>query len=114
MEKRPFHVLVVEDDSAHALFITKSLTLAQPDISVWRARDGAEAMECLRRDTAAHRPLPDLILTDIRMPRMSGLELLAAIKGDAALRVVPTVVLTASDSASDIRLAYDRYANSYI
>ena len=59
-------------------------------------------------------PWPDMILLDLRLPRIDGLEVLKEIKTDKELRCIPVVVLTTSEAESDIARAYDYYANSYL
>jgi CheY-like chemotaxis protein len=78
-------------------------------------RDGVEALAYLR-GTGEHASalLPDLILLDLKMPRMGGLEMLAAVKEDETLRRVPVIVLTTSDAPDDILRAYDLQASLYI
>jgi len=77
------------------------------------ARDGKEALDMLCADCDAGRPLPAAILTDIKMPRMDGLELLRRVKGDARLRGIPVVILTSSGYEVDLdeamRLGAGRY-----
>ena len=57
---------------------------------------------------------PDLILLDLNLPQMSGMEVLAAVKGDADLRRIPVVVLSGSKAESDLAQAYDLHANCYV
>ena len=78
-------------------------------------RDGVDALAFLRRDgpyAAAARP--DVILLDLNMPRMTGLELLDILKLDAELRSIPVIVLTTSRAESDIWRSYNLHANAYI
>lgn len=80
------------------------------DRSVHYARDGAELIEQLR----SARRLPDLVLLDLNMPRMSGQAALECMRGDANMCAVPVVVLTTSGADTDIRSAYAAGANSYL
>ena len=82
-----------------------------PDRAVTQVEDGVAALERLR-DPAHGRP--DLIVMDLNMPRMSGQELLAILKFDEELKVIPVVVLTTSNAPSDVVAAYERHANAYI
>jgi len=78
-------------------------------------RDGVEALEFLRQQGEhAQAPRPDLILLDLNLPRMDGRELLAEIKGDAALQQIPVVILTTSKAEQDIMRAYSLHANAYV
>jgi chemotaxis family two-component system response regulator Rcp1 len=79
------------------------------------ARDGMEGLQFLRRDGEFETaPTPDLVLLDLRMPKKNGLEVLAEVKQDPALRSIPVVVLTSSEAPQDIRNTYDLHANSFI
>ncbi len=72
-------------------------------------------MAFLRQEGAnLHSPRPDLILLDLNLPRMDGREVLAQIKGDESLKLIPTVILTTSDSEADILRSYELQANSYL
>ena len=80
-------------------------------------RDGAEALDYLyRRGQFSGRtgPPPLLILLDLKMPKVNGLEVLRAVKHDPALRTVPVVVLTSSAEDGDVRAAYELGANAYV
>jgi len=79
------------------------------------ARDGVEALEFLRGEGVhADSPRPDLILLDLNMPRKDGRQVLAELKEDPQLRLVPVVVLTSSAAEEDIRRAYELHGNCYI
>jgi CheY-like chemotaxis protein len=81
------------------------------------ATDGVEAMEFLRREGRfADRPAgdPAVVLLDIKMPRMDGIEVLREIRADAALRRLPVVILTSSREEQDILTSYDLGANAYV
>ena len=79
------------------------------------AGDGVEALEFLRRQGPyADVPRPDLILLDVNMPRMDGLEALSEIKEDPELRHIPVVILTTSEGERDIDRAYHSHANCFI
>jgi hypothetical protein len=77
------------------------------------ARDGAEALEWVQRWEAGE-PLPVLILLDLKLPRIDGLDVLRAFKGHPAVSSIPVVVITTSSEDSDIRNAYYLGANSYL
>jgi CheY-like chemotaxis protein len=79
------------------------------------ASDGVEAMAFLRREGAhVDAPRPDLILLDLNLPKMDGREVLAHIKDDESLRLIPTVILTTSDSEADVVKSYQLQANCYL
>src|SRR5690606_20684782 len=106
-------ILLVEDnpmDVDLALRAFKRRKLTNP-IEV--ARDGEEALAWVQRWENGE-PLPAVILLDLKLPRVDGLEVLRQIKQHPALRSVPIVVLTTSAESQDVRRAYELGANSYI
>ena len=111
----PLRVLLVEDDDDHADLTALMLQTHDARHEAVRAHDGAEALDILfqRGDhTGADRP--DLVLLDLNLPRVGGLDVLAAVKEDRGLREIPVVVLTTSDAEDDRAQAYERHANSYL
>jgi two-component system, chemotaxis family, response regulator Rcp1 len=114
----PKVVLLVEDNPGDARLAREALR-ATPGavaerIHLYEASDGATAMAYLRREGShARAPRPDIILIDINLPRMSGLELLAEIKEDADLKVIPVIVLSSSDAPRDLQKSYRLGANCY-
>lgn len=110
-----YRILVVEDDPADFLFLKRGITQNDNTISLFWVADGIEALAFLRRlppyEQIATRP--SLILMDIKMPRMNGLELLEAIKADPDLCNLPVVVLTASDDAKDIDFCFKHGVAGY-
>jgi CheY-like chemotaxis protein len=107
----PVRILLVEDNLADVRLTREVLRIAEVPGELDVARDGVEALERLRSPGAAR---PDLVLLDLNLPRKSGLEVLAEIKSDPALRSVPVVVLSTSRAESDVRRAYDLHANAYL
>ena len=114
----PLTILLVEDDAAHAELVVRTLEGRGSDIRIVHLSDGEAALEYLtQRDPArasAAEPLPALILLDLRLPKVDGLELLQQIKSSPTLKHLPVVVLTTSDAERDVRSAYDAHANGYV
>lgn len=108
---RPFQVLLVEDQDAHAMVIERATRKLDEPLEIVRARDGTEAVDRLRRPGAS---LPHLILLDLKLPRMTGLDVLRAIKSDPDLLAIPVVVLTTSVSEHDRSEAFRLHANAYV
>jgi len=78
-------------------------------------QDGIEALAFLRKEAPfANAPHPDIILLDLNLPKMDGRQVLAEIKADPILRLIPVVVLTTSQSELDIVKSYSLHANCYI
>jgi two-component system, chemotaxis family, response regulator Rcp1 len=89
--------------------------MANNSIQLHVAADGVEAMAFLRQEGVhVQAPRPDLILLDLNLPRMDGREVLAHIKEDDSLKLIPTVILTTSDAEKDIVKSYQLQANCYL
>jgi CheY-like chemotaxis protein len=95
--------MLVEDDELDVISVRRSLKKLDIPYELFTAFNGIEALEVLRGDAGkdAMEPLPDVLLLDLNMPRMNGLELLAAIRGDDRLRNIRVYVLTTSGEESD-------------
>ncbi|WP_412028144.1 response regulator [Deinococcus yunweiensis] len=108
-------ILLVEDNPADVMLTREAFEEAQFPHRLHHARDGVEALMFLRReDRFAQAVRPDVILMDLNMPRMSGLEVLDILKADDSLRSIPVIVLTTSRAETDIWRSYDLHANAYI
>lgn len=108
-------VLLVEDDPGDVLLIREAFADHKVGNFLSVVSDGVEAMEYVRSEGAhAGRERPDLILLDLNLPRKSGAEVLAEIKGDPELSTIPVVVLTTSQSEEDVVRSYKAHANAYI
>jgi CheY-like chemotaxis protein len=111
-------ILLVEDNEDHAELIRRMFERNRSVRRVCRVADGEAALDYLfRRGTFADpeaSPRPDLVLLDLRMPRVDGLEVLRQIKDSTALRDIAVVVVTSSESERDVLSAYARQARSYL
>ncbi len=118
MQQPPKIILHVEDEPAHAELLRLALEDCAVPQRLMHVRDGQEALDYLYRRAGYHdvaiSPRPDLVLLDLRMPRVDGLEVLKALKQDAQLACIPVVVLTTSAAENDLRSAYTLHANSYL
>lgn len=117
MNYQTVEVLLVEDSDADAEMTLRTLKKRGIANRMERVRDGVEALEFLRREGPhADRTggLPRLVLLDLKMPRMDGLQVLRAMKGDDALRHVPVVMMTSSREEGDLLASYQLGVNSYI
>ncbi|MGW0804285.1 response regulator [Nonomuraea sp. NPDC002799] len=112
---RSIDVLLVEDDQGDILLTREAFDLNKVRNTLNVVNDGEQAMAYLRRtDSYAGATRPDLILLDLNLPRMSGLEVLEEVKADPALRTIPVVVLTTSEAEEDILHSYRLHANAYV
>lgn len=108
-------LLLVEDNPADVRLMREALRESGVGDNLRIAADGVEAMAYLRHEGRhADAPLPHLILLDLNLPRKSGYEVLAEIKNDPSLKLIPVVVLTTSALPEDIRRSYELHANCYI
>jgi CheY-like chemotaxis protein len=111
MKSQRIHLLLVEDDDLDVMNVHRALAQAPEIASITVARDGIEALKLLR---AGELPMERLVtLIDLRMPRMSGLDLLKELRADPRLKRIPTVVLTTSDDPHDRDAAFCLGAAGY-
>lgn len=114
MSTTALQVLLVEDDPGDLLMTREALAQQPVSHDVHVARDGVEAMDFLRGPAAHPGPRADIVLLDLNLPRMSGREVLAEIRSDAALTHLPVVVLTTSSSGDDVLASYRLHANAFV
>jgi two-component system, chemotaxis family, response regulator Rcp1 len=108
-------ILLVEDNEGDILLTLEAFKEIKIKNNIAVVKDGEEAIEFLKKQGQyAGINLPHLILLDINMPKISGIEVLDFIKKDAKLRKIPVVMLTTSSSESDIAACYERSANCFI
>jgi CheY-like chemotaxis protein len=115
---QPIIILLVEDDLAHAEIVQRSLKNFRVANRIIHVEDGQAALDFLFRQAVytdpKTSPRPDLILLDLGLPKVEGLEVLQRIKEDTELKRIPTVVLTTSGVESDMIKAYVNGAGSYL
>jgi CheY-like chemotaxis protein len=112
------HILVAEDDSTDAFFLQRAFNRAGIPIALHFVRDGQEAVDYLQgkgqfADRMRH-PLPQLVLLDLKMPRLDGFEVLGWIRQQPDLSKLVIVIFSSSGEPRDINRAYGLGANSYI
>ena len=111
----PKEIILVEDNPGDVYIVRSSLADTKLDHNFYHVRDGEEIMTYLHQEQGyQNTPRPDLILLDLNLPKKNGFEVLAEIKADSKLRIIPVIILTSSDSERDILRSYELYANSYI
>jgi CheY-like chemotaxis protein len=111
MPDSPRLILLVEDDPDHELLTIRALGKSNIANDVKVARDGEEAIEVLFGPNAIK---PQVILLDLKLPKVDGLEVLRRIRENAETRMLPVVVLTSSDEERDVVRSYQLGVNSYI
>jgi CheY-like chemotaxis protein len=112
---KPIAVLLVEDDPGDVVLVTEAFEHNKVRNDIYTVQDGVEALAFLRQEGEfADKPVPDLILLDLNLPRKDGREVLQEIKKDDKLRRIPVVVLTTSKAEEDVLRSYDLHANAYV
>jgi CheY-like chemotaxis protein len=118
MNGRTLNILLVEDNPDHAELVRRSLDNFQVASSLHHVEDGEAALDYIFGrhpfSDRAQFPTPDLVLLDLRLPRVDGLEVLRHVKSHPTLRSTPVVVLTTSDAERDVAAAYEYHANSFV
>lgn len=111
-------ILLVEDNHAHAEMVRRSFEDQDVPNRIYHVGDGEAALDFLfrRGDYAVETtsPRPHVVLLDLRLPRIDGLDVLKVIKSSKLLRTIPVIVLTSSEAERDVARAYDNHANSYL
>jgi CheY-like chemotaxis protein len=111
----PIEILLVEDSPTDALITQEALVYSKVLNKIHHVEDGVEALAFLRRQGVhADKVRPGLVLLDLNLPKLNGLEVLTAIKADPELRTIPVVVLTTSKSEKDIAVSYGMHANCFV
>ena len=114
----PVSVLLVEDNIAHAELVIRSFDDHRIANKIYHVSDGEAALDYLFRKgdytDPAKSPRPHVILLDLRLPRIDGLEVLKEIKSTREMEKIPTVIFTTSSEEIDVARAYEYHANSYL
>ena len=118
MHGEALHILLVEDNEDHADLVIENLRDHRVANTIHLVTDGEEALAYLHHKGAFEdpetSPRPHVVLLDLRLPKIDGLDVLKAIKEDPDLQSIPVVVLTTSDAETDLSKAYEYHANSYL
>jgi two-component system response regulator len=116
--RKPFEILLIEDNPADVEITIEAFRRTNRGNHVSVCRDGEEALDFLfqrgRFSRAGSAVRPDLVLLDLNLPRKSGVEIIAQIKSNDALKDIPVVVLTTSDRDEDVSRCYRLGANNYL
>lgn len=111
---KPITILLVEDNEGDVELTREALEESELKSELHVAMDGEEALKFLLQSEGYEgKPKPDLILLDLNLPRLSGLEVLKTIKEKDSLKLIPTVILTSSYAGEDLKTGYDLQVSSY-
>jgi CheY-like chemotaxis protein len=114
-QQKIVEILLVEDNPGDILLTKELLAETKVPNNIHVAQTGTTALQFLRKEGCyPDAPSPDLVLMDLNMPAMSGLEMLEELRSDPRLKYLPVIVLTSSDSEEDVMRCYELHANSYV
>jgi|TARA_R110000850_G_scaffold271690_1_gene406191 CheY-like chemotaxis protein len=109
------HILLAEDNLGDIILIREAFAERNLIDRISVVKDGKQALEFIYKDGKyANAETPDLIILDINLPKINGLEVLKKIKKSKDLKKIPVIMLTSSSSQKDINESYDNYANCFI
>jgi CheY-like chemotaxis protein len=115
LRRRAVEILLVEDDEGDILMVREAFDYYKIHNALHVVNDGDKALQFVKRKGEfAEAPRPDLVLLDLNLPGRNGLEVLAELKADPALRIIPVVILTTSQAEEDILRSYSLHANAYV
>ncbi len=118
MQGEPIVILLVEDDAGHAEIVRRNFAKSRIANRLMHVEDGQAALDYLfRRNDFTDpdkSPRPGIMLLDLRLPKVDGLEVLKTVKADTDLSTIPVVILTTSAAEKDVAMAYENRANSYL
>jgi CheY-like chemotaxis protein len=110
-----YHLLLVEDDEIDVMMVQRAINRGGVQMPLSIARDGLEALDLLRGANGRDRiDRPVIVLSDINMPRMNGIEFLAELRKDEAVRTTPVIILTSSQREQDVQDAFDHHVAGYL
>lgn len=114
----PSSILLVEDEEAHAELTVRAIRKAGNANRIDTVSDGEQALDYVfnrgRYSDKNQYPTPGLVLLDIKLPGIDGIDVLKQIKEDSGIKKIPVVMLTTSERSEDIETCYEHYANSYL
>ena len=109
----PLQVLLVDDNPGDVLLMQETFEELHVGVDVLTASDGAEALATLDRGVASGR-LPDLVVLDLNMPGMNGMEVLQSVRANEDLRHLPVIIMTSTAAEEEVVEAYRSYASSLV
>jgi two-component system, chemotaxis family, response regulator Rcp1 len=112
--REPVEIFLIEDNPGDVRLTQEAFKEGRIHNTLTVVGDGEAAMETLRGRVAQGKPKPGLILLDLNLPRKDGRQVLAEIKADPSLRLIPVIVLTSSAAERDVIESYERNVNAYV
>lgn len=113
--KNKTKILLVEDNEGDILLTNEAFKEAKFESQISVLKDGQQAIKYLKKEAEfQNAETPDIILLDLNIPKISGLDVLHTIKTDPCLKVIPVIILSTSNSEKDIWQSYQRHANCYL
>ena len=107
-------ILLVEDNPDHAELVMRALNEGGHDCQIHWVKNGQEAFDFLQEKRKEHANFPEMILLDIKLPKLTGIELLKKIKADPGLSNIPVIMMTTSERSEEIDSCYQLGVNSFI
>jgi two-component system, chemotaxis family, response regulator Rcp1 len=112
---KPMEVLLVEDSHGDVRLMQEAFRNSGKPVRLHIVSNGVDAMAFLKREGVYRSaPWPDLILLDLNLPKMDGRQVLALIKKDQGLKIIPTIILTTSNAEADVLISHQLQANCYL
>ena len=111
MIDRPLTILLADDDDGHATLIRRNLERSCRNARIVPLRDGQDVVDYLFSDRSE---LPALLLLDIHMPRLDGIETLRRVKGDPGTKIIPVYMLTTTDNPREVERCFELGCNAYL
>lgn len=112
--KKIVDILYIEDNPDHILFVTKAIKKVDSSLKVVAVDNGTEALALLNKRESGEQIVPKLILLDLNMPGISGLDILKLIKSDDELKLIPITMFSTSDYIEDVKRTVSLGANAYV
>ena len=110
MKNNILKILLIEDDMIEVMKMNRTLSTLKLNHKIIEANNGEEALKILEDKNS----LPDIILLDLNMPKINGIEFLTILKNDAALKYIPTIILTTSNNQKDLLECYKIGVSGYV
>lgn len=112
--KKIVDILYIEDNPDHIIFVTRAIQKINPELKVVAVDNGREALNLLSKHEHGEQIVPKLILLDLNIPGLSGLDILKELKSDEELKLIPITMFSTSDYLEDVKRTASLGANAYV